>query len=163
MSNAKSKSTAPEAPAAPAPVAKKDEFPRFRSTTGKPVLVVTTLGGHSISVTHQPEGTPLHPRFVRQATMQGCLPIASFTEVQAEDDAQLAAAGRDRAAILRSCIVDMVQVATDDPNRERELFTADGRPRTDAMGERLGFPVSTEERDTAWRAYAGDEAGFGED
>lgn len=140
----------------PAP---QDEHPRFRSTRGRPVMLASLMGGHTVSITHEPEGTPLHPRFHRQAVMEGCLPVASFTEVQADDAALVSNAGRDRAAMLRGCIADMAHIATEDPNRERELFDNSGRPRPEVMADRLGFPISIAERDAAWQEYAGDEAG----
>lgn len=135
------------------------EFPRFRATGGRPIMLASTAGGHTVSVTHEPDGTPLHPRFHRQAVIQGCLPAASFMEVQAEDRALVASAGRDRASILRGHIADMVQVAHEDPSRADELFDGAGSPRTSILSDRAGFPVSTAERDAAWTEYAGDEAG----
>lgn len=140
-----------------------NEDPRFRSTLGRPVMLSTTMGGHTVSVTHEPEGTPLPARFHRDAVMKGCLPLASFNEVQAADAAIVANAGRDRASMLRGCIADMTQIATDDPVRERDMFDQSGRPRAEVMAERLGFPVSVAERDAAWEAYAGDEADGDED
>ena len=145
--------------AVPIDRSKPVEEPRFRSTRGKPVMLASTMGGHTASVTHTEEGTPLHPRFHRQAVMEGCLPLASFSEVQESDQAVVASAGRDRKSMLRGCIADMVLAATEDATREKEFFDGDGRPRTDVMSERLGFPIQTSERDAAWKEYAGDDDG----
>lgn len=161
MSKASTKNTAAAqlaAAAAPpaAPPAPKED-PRFRSTLGRPIMLASLAGGHSVSITHEPEGTPLHSRFHRQAILEGALPLSSFSEVVGEDAALVAAAGRDRAAILRGCIADMVQTATEDVTQQDVLFTPDGRPRAEVMSNRIGFPVSIAERDAAWKDYAGDE------
>lgn len=139
------------------PVKKAPEFPLFRSTRGEPVMLASTAGGHAVSITHEPEGTPLHPRFHRQAVMQGCLPAASFTEVLADDVAVVASAGSDRRAMIRNEIVKMTEIGSDDPVRAHEFFEADGRPNVLVLADRLGFPVSIAERDAAWNEFAGDD------
>lgn len=133
---------------------KPAELPRFRSTTGKPVMLSLTKGGHSVSVTHLAEGTPLHPRFHRVAVLQGCMPAGMETSIAQES---VQAARNDRAAVIRSAIADMVSIATEDPTQEKALFTNDGRPDANELAKRCGFPVKASERDSAWKAYAGDE------
>lgn len=136
----------------------EDEYPRFISTIGQPVLLSVIAGGHSVSVQTKEgsdgKGTPLHPRFHRIAVMRGCMPLGMESSPQAE---QAGTVHHDRERLILSAISDMVAQSADDPAKQVEMFTNDGRPDARQLAVRLGFPVTADERDRAWDKYAGEE------
>lgn len=131
----------------------QEELVRFIAPGKEPVAIVLTRGGHSASVTDDPEGTPLHARFHRQAVMLGCMPLGLQTASVKED---VANARKDRSELLQSCIAALVSEASEDEEKRKDYFTNDGRPDTRAMAVRLGFPVSAADRDDAWAIYTGE-------
>lgn len=125
-------------------------WPLFVSTTGKPVLLAL-LSGHSDSVGTEPK--PLHPRFHRIAVLKGVMPANMAGSIDREEEQSPSI---DRKTLLLKAIADMVAIAAEDATKQPELFTNDGRPDARAMAARLGFPVSSAERDEAWAAYSGE-------
>lgn len=126
------------------------EDPRFVSTTGKPELLAL-LSGHTASVTNEPEGTPLHPRFHRIAVLSGVVPLAMAESFVAAQEAERnETGGVDKQTLIENAIDDMVKIADSNPAKQAELFTNDGRPDARAIATRIGMPVSASERDAAW-------------
>lgn len=129
-------------------------FMRFVSTTGQPILLATTRGGHSASVgtkeSTKGKGTPLHPRFHRIATMQGAVPIAMADSMNWEETQR---PERTRQDLIFEAVAAMVAESADDEEKQKQFFTGDGRPDARQITVRVGFTVSSSERDDAWARY----------
>lgn len=132
----------------------EDSYEKFVSTTGEPILIALTAGGHTASVGVEP--TPLHPRFHRAAVMKGAMPAAIARSVTYETDkASTASTKSDRLQVI---LTEMVAESADDEDKRRQLFTGDGKPDARVMAQRAGFTVTANERDEAWAQFcAGDE------
>lgn len=133
------------------------EHPRFISTKGEPVMLAL-LSGHTASVTHEEEGTPLHPRFHRMAMLHGVVPLAmreSYLSSIGEDPT--ARRELSRAELIVRGVGALVQRATEDQSLMTTLFTNDGRPEVEALATQIGFPVTASERDAAWETYTDDD------
>lgn len=141
----------------------QDDHPVFVSPGDEPTMIALTRGGFSTSVLPKDQGgTPLHPRFHRAAAMLGCMPIAVAASTVISPG-ELAGAHRDRKELILTEMTKMSSEAADSEPKRRELFTAAGLPDANALGRRLGFPVTAAERDTVWELYAGSEDGDGDD
>lgn len=104
-------------------------------------IALTT--GHIAIV--EPTGTELHPNFHREAIALGCMP----------EGVERAAPQESKPFDKMSAIVEAMYKMVDDANEAD--FTGDGRPKTDAVSKRVGFTVSSSERDNAWEAVNSDE------
>lgn len=130
------------------------EDPRFVSTSGRPELIAL-LSGHTASVTADPDGTPLHPRFHRAAMLLGVVPIAlRESTIAAKLEEQTANQEASREQLILRAIGEMVKDSANDEKKRIELFTADGRPDVRALSTRVGFPINASERDANWAAFA---------
>lgn len=116
---------------------------KFYPPADEPVQIALTTGHIAIV---EPAGTELETKFQREAIACGCMPEGVEREKPQEGK------GFDKmAAIINGCIA-MVESA------DEADFTGDGRPKTDALSKRVGFTVSSGERDAAWDAVSDDTA-----
>jgi hypothetical protein len=115
----------------------------FYSTTGRPVQIALTDGGHSAVVMPLEEtegqGTPLHPRFHRKAVELGCLPVGAQAYTPPVENKPLA-----RGQIIEQRLREMLE------GNEEADFKKDGTPDLNQLQRRCGFRVSREEADAAW-------------
>lgn len=132
--------------------------PRFVSTSGEPVMIALTRGGHSASVAtraQNPKGTPLDPRFHKAALMKGCVPVGMADRYAMDDYEDMAMnVAADRAELVRKAIADMVTIAADDIKIANDYFDDSGRPRANEITRRVGFNVNATERDKVWDEYS---------
>lgn len=112
---------------------------KFRSPTEKPVHLSLT-SGHTMVV--GPEPTDVPDRFKRAAIDAGCLLPGEEPEAPPE---------RTRHQV----IVDAIQAMVDAGSEEN--FNADGTPDLSRLKKKLGWAVTREERDAAWRVVKGDD------
>lgn len=117
---------------------------RFKSPTDK-ILSLGLTSGHTCTI--GPEYTEIDPRFHRLAVVNGAIPegtehvkVASPTVEQSRRD------------LLLSTVREMIAEAKPDD------FTNDGKVNANALSTRVGFTVSSSERDAAWEAVAKDAA-----
>jgi hypothetical protein len=116
----------------------------FYSTTGAPVQLALTDGGHTAIVLPLEEskdgkGTPLHPRFHRLAVTLGCLPVGAQHFTPPTENAP-----PTRENIIQARLREML-----DANEEGD-FTNAGLPNLNQLQRRCGFRVSKEEMDREW-------------
>lgn len=116
----------------------------FHSTTGAPVQLALTDGGHTAVVLPLEEsadgkGTPLHPRFHRLAVSLGCMPVGAQHYTPTAENAP-----PTRQAIIESRLREMLN------GDEEADFKKDGTPDLNQLQRRCGFRVSREEADVAW-------------
>lgn len=131
--------------------ANQSNDPLFVSTLGKPLTVILTAGGHSMSISHEKPGTPTPKRFQRAALLLGAVPAALYDgQSSLETDTQNPQSEPDRKAVLVTAIRGMIAAAAGDGAARAELFTGDGKPDARALASRVGFPVSAAERDEAF-------------
>jgi hypothetical protein len=127
--------------AAPTTAAAVTEVP-FYSTTGEPVHLGLTSGHTAIVDTMEATGglgTPLHPRFHREAVTRNCLPVgASDFKLPAEN------ALPTREATIIGKLHEMVDGSDEDD------FTAAGLPNLNNLTRRCGFKVAKDEMEKAW-------------
>ncbi|MGE4338841.1 MAG: hypothetical protein AB7E55_23110 [Pigmentiphaga sp.] len=114
---------------------------KFFPPADQPVQIALTTGHIAIV---EPTGTELHPNFHREAIAKGCMPEGVERETPETG----------KAFDKMSSIVEAMQMMAEEPNEAD--FTADGKPKTDAVSKIVGFTVSREERDNAWEAVADD-------
>jgi hypothetical protein len=114
---------------------------KFFPPEDKPVQIALTTGHIAIV---EPTGTDLHPNFHREAIALGCMPEGIERAIPQEG----------KAFDKMSAIVEAMQAMVEAPSEED--FTADGKPKTDAVSRIVGFTVSREERDNAWEAVVDD-------
>jgi hypothetical protein len=116
----------------------------FYSTTGAPVQLALTDGGHTAIVlpleeSQDGKGTPLHPRFHRLAVTLGCLPVgAQHYQLPAENKAPT------REAIIEARLREMLE------GNDEADFTQAGLPDLNQVQRRCGFRVSKEEMLAQW-------------
>lgn len=120
------------------------EMTYFYSTTGAPVQLALTDGGHTAIVLPLDEskdgkGTPLHPRFHRLAVTRGCLPVGARDWQPPTEEAP-----PTRQGIIMQRLREML-----DGNDEAD-FTRAGLPDMNQLQRRCGFRVTREEADAAW-------------
>jgi hypothetical protein len=125
-------------------------FPLFRSTTGEPVLVCLTAGGHSISVTPDEAGTPLHPRFHRAAIMRACVPL-SAEGLNLNAPAPKKTVEKDDLILAE--IEKLVEQSDGNPDLLKDWFTNDGKPNASLIASRIGLPVTAADRDRVWATF----------
>ncbi|MFZ2981877.1 MAG: hypothetical protein WA085_12660 [Sphingobium sp.] len=114
---------------------------KFYPPADKPIQIALTSGHITIV---EPAGTELETKFQREAIALGCMPEGVEREAPQEGK------GFDKMASIIEAMHAMVDVA------DVAEFTGDGKPKTDAVSKRVGFTVSSSERDTAWEAVADD-------
>jgi hypothetical protein len=112
---------------------------KFRSPTDQPVHLSLT-SGHVAQV--GAELTEIDPRFHREAIANGCIP-----EGVADEKEQERTGNFNRAAEINKAIEAMLD------GTDKNDFTGDGKPDTRALSKRVGFTVSREERDEAWKPF----------
>lgn len=115
---------------------------RFKSPTDTPLTLGLT-SGHTCCI--GPEYIEVEARFHRLAVVQGAIP-------EGTEHLQIAPAETavTRNALVLATVREMVTEAlpTD--------FTNDGRVNANALSARVGFTVSSSERDAAWDQVARD-------
>lgn len=116
---------------------------KFYPPEGQPVQIALTTGHIAVI---EATGTELETKFHREAIALGCMPEGIERETPQEG----------KAFDKMSAIVEAMQMMVKEPNAAD--FTADGKPKTDAVSKIVGFTVSREERDNAWEAVV-DDAG----
>lgn len=124
--------------------------PSFISTLGKPLTVILTAGGHSMSISHELPGTPTPRRFQRAALMLGAVPVAMYDGKPHSADDQSPQSDPDKKAVLVTAIRGMIAAAASDAAARAELFTNDGKPDARALSSRVGFAVTAADRDEAF-------------
>ena len=128
---------------------KTEEHPQFVSTNGT-VVMLSLTSGHTAAVGAEP--TPLHPRFHREAIIRGCVPAGFKADPEQKQDFT----EKTREEVIIEAIARMVEEAHNDPAKQADLFTADGRPDATVLSARAGFQIRAGERDAAWDKYSAD-------
>lgn len=157
MTNTEQKTKTKAELALEAAIEAESKFPVFVSPGDSACLVALTAGGYAASVLPMSEGgTRLHPRFHRAAAMLGCMPIG-VAQASVIPQSDLEGAQKDRKGMIFDEMARMSAEAVDSEQKRRELFTAAGVPDANALGRRLGFPITAAERDAVWAEYAKDD------
>lgn len=114
----------------------------FYSTTGEPVHLALTTGHTAIVDTMEGSegaGSPLHPRFHREAVTKGCLPLgAQEFKLPAEETVPT------REGIIGTRLKEMLDGSDEDD------FTGAGLPNLNNLTRRCGFKVSKDEMEKVW-------------
>ncbi len=116
---------------------------KLRSPTDTPVHVSLT-SGHTMLI--GPEPIEVENRFMRKALNLGCLREGEQPE-QAE-----ARAEKTKHDLIVAGI--QLMMAGDEPAD----FNNDGTPDLRRLSKRVGFDVSRDERDAAWKSIADDQS-----
>lgn len=113
---------------------------RFKSPTDKPIYLALTTG-HTCTV--GPEYAEIEDRFHRLAVVQGAIP-------EGTEHVQVAPAAEalTRQDVLLAMVRRMIDEALPSD------FTNDGKVNANALSARVGFTVSSSERDAAWDQLA---------
>jgi hypothetical protein len=117
---------------------------RFKSPTEQPIFLALT-SGHTCTI--GPEYVEIDERFHRQAVVHGAIPEGT-EHVRSAD----AVPEPTRRELLLAAVRQMVNEA------RPEDFTADGKVNANALSQRVGFTVSSSERDSAWDIVAKEHA-----
>lgn len=114
---------------------------KFKSP-GDPIHLALTTG-HTFAVGEDPVEVP--QMFYIQAHQRGCIPVDS--------GALPAQAAQPAEATKLDFICDEIVSMMKEKDRTG-LFIGDGRPDLVALSKRIGFQVSSSERDEAWVAVS---------
>lgn len=117
---------------------------KFKSPTSEPVHIGLT-SGHMATV--GPEGKVLPQIFQNEAIACGCIPIIGGEVIQSAQESEPSPAYDRRAVILDAMETLVARAAQGD-------FLGDGRPDVRALSKIAGFQVSSEERDSLWKALS---------
>lgn len=115
---------------------------RFKSPTDKPIYLALT-SGHTCTL--GPAYTEIDERFHRLAVVEGAIPEGT-EHVQVPT----ARVEPNRRELLLATVRQMVVEA------QPADFTTDGKVNANALSARVGFTVSSSERDAAWDQVAKD-------
>lgn len=135
----------------------KKEDVRFVSRSGGPTLVAL-LSGHTISISHEQPGTPLPERFHKAAMARGCVPaaVAAQLDEASTESTELPENRVNKQEVLINAISQMVQEASESTEKQKALFTNDGKPSATVLASRVGMQVTSGERDSAWEQFTKD-------
>lgn len=120
--------------------------PEGEPMNGQPVQIGLTSGHTAIVYGREvmPEGTPLHPRFHREAVLRGCLPLGAIAHKQAEEE--------NAQPTREQVIVTNLKAMVDD--NEDSDFTREGKPDLNQLMRRCGFRIAREEADKLWTSLS---------
>lgn len=112
-----------------------------------PVLLATTQGGHTFSVS--PNGTPVPKQFHKAALAAGCVP----EEMRGALKETAESTELTRVEIIEKAIDAVMAEVEAQPDLTPKFLTGDGRPDASELSRRVGFAVKAAERDEAFELW----------
>lgn len=112
-----------------------------------PVLLATTQGGHTFSVS--PNGTPVPKQFHKAALAAGCVP----EEMRGVLKEAARSTELTRIEIIEKAIDAVMTEVDAQPDLTPKFLTGDGRPDATELSRRVGFSVKAAERDEAFELW----------